>query len=115
MGGLGGSTGVVPTLWVTLRGFEKEHQRGIIQNFNLAALSVTFICYLGTGIVTRDMLPMCAAIVPVLIVCSLLGRRLYTGISDLAFRQVVLGLLTAGGIAMLVSAAPVLLARWWHA
>jgi len=112
MGGLGGATGVVPTLWCTLRGFDKDRQRGIIQNFNLAALSVTFACYLGTGIVTREMLPLCAAIVPALIVPSLIGRKLYLGISELAFRQVVLGLLTAGGMAMLASAAPVLQSRW---
>ena len=36
MGGLGGFTGVVPTLWCTVRGFDKDRQRGIIQNFNLA-------------------------------------------------------------------------------
>ena len=38
MGGLGGFTGVVPTLWCTLRGFEKDVQRAVIQNFNLAML-----------------------------------------------------------------------------
>ena len=43
MGGLGGFTGVVPTLWCTLRGFEKDVQRAVIQNFNLAMLAVTFV------------------------------------------------------------------------
>ena len=41
MGGLGGFTGVVPSLWCTLRGFDKALQRTVVQNFNLAALSVT--------------------------------------------------------------------------
>ncbi len=36
MGGLGGFTGAIPTLWCTLRGFDKDSQRAVIQNFNLA-------------------------------------------------------------------------------
>jgi uncharacterized membrane protein YfcA len=79
MGGLGGSTGVVPTLWCTLRGYAKDEQRSIIQNFNLAALAATFASYVATGIVTRDMLPVFAVVVPAIIVPSLLGRRRPSG------------------------------------
>ncbi|HVZ45516.1 MAG TPA: sulfite exporter TauE/SafE family protein [Ramlibacter sp.] len=111
MGGLGGSTGLVPTLWCTLRGFAKDEQRSIIQNFNLAALGITFASYVATGIATRDMVPYFAALVPAMILPSLAGRRLYLGISEQGFRQVVLGLLTFSGLAMLASALPVLLAR----
>jgi uncharacterized membrane protein YfcA len=112
MGGLGGSTGVVPTLWCTLRGFDKDQQRSIIQNFNLATLAVTFASYVATGIVTADMLPTFAVVVPAVVIPSVLGRRLYLGISESGFRKVVLGLLTAAGVAMLASSVPVLLARW---
>jgi uncharacterized protein len=111
MGGLGGFTGVVPTLWCTLRGFEKDVQRAVIQNFNLAMLAVTFTTYALTGIATREMLPLFAIVAPAMLVPSLLGARLYVGISDVTFRKVVLGLLTLSGIAMLVSAAPVLIHR----
>jgi hypothetical protein len=41
----------------------------------------------------------------------LLGTRVYVGTGELAFRQLVLGLLSASGVALLVSSAPVLLAR----
>jgi uncharacterized membrane protein YfcA len=111
MGGLGGSTGVVPTLWCTLRGFDKDHQRAVIQNFNLSALAITFASYLATGIVTRDMLPLFAVVVPAMILPVLAGRRVYLGISEAGFRKVVLGLLTLSGAAMVSSSVPVLLAR----
>ena len=111
MGGLGGSTGIAPTLWITLRGLDKEAQRAIIQNFNLAALGITFASYLAMGIVTRDMVPYLLVVAPALIVPSMLGRRMYIGISEQGFRKVVLGLLTLSGAAMLGSAAPVLIAR----
>ena len=112
LGGLGGSTGVVPTLWCTLRGFDKEQQRSVIQNFNLATLAVTFLAYLATGIATADMLPLFAVVVPAMLIPLVLGARLYVGISELGFRKVVLGLLTASGAALLVSVGPELLRRF---
>ena len=112
MGGLGGFTGVVPTLWCTVRGFDRDRQRAVIQNFNLAMQVVTFASYLASGIVQRDMLPLLAIVAPAMLVPSLLGARMYLGISDAAFRKVVLGLLEASGVALLVSSVPVLLARW---
>lgn len=111
MGGLGGFTGVVPTLWCTMRGWPKDEQRSVIQSFNLAVLAATFAGYLWAGLATREMLPLFAVVAPAMLVPSLLGARLYTGISDTTFRQVVLGLLFASGLALLVSAVPTLLAR----
>lgn len=106
MGGIGGFTGVVPTLWCTLRGFDKDKQRVVIQNFNLGALIVTMSVYVGTGIVTRDMLPMFAIVAPAMLIPTLLGTRVYIGISDVAFRRIVLTLLTCSGVAMLLASVP---------
>jgi uncharacterized membrane protein YfcA len=112
MGGLGGFTGVVPTLWCQVRGFDKDGQRAIIQNFNLAMQLVTFGSYIATGIVKADMLPLFAIAAPAVVLPVLLGARLYLGISEQGFRKVVLGLLSATGVALLASSVPVLLARW---
>jgi uncharacterized protein len=111
MGALGGLTGVVPTLWCTLRDFNKDVQRAVIQNFNLTMLAVTFSSYLLAGIATREMLPLFAIIVPAMLVPSLLGGRLYMVISQAAFRKVVLGLLTVSGAALLAAALPMLIRR----
>lgn len=111
MGPLGGATGAIPTLWCTLRGFDKDSQRAVIQNFNLALLSVTFVAYLAQGIVTREMLPSLAVAVPAMLLPALLGMRVYIGISELSFRRIVLLLLTASGVALLVASLPVLLNR----
>jgi len=110
LGGVGGFTGVVPTLWCTLRRYPKELQRGVIQNFNLSMLLVTMAVYLGTGMVTREMLPLCAVVAPAMLLPTWLGTRLYIGISEARFRQLVLGLLTLSGVAMLAAAVPQLLA-----
>lgn len=110
MGGMGGFSGTVPTLWCTLRGFDKDAQRAVVQNFNLAMLSVTMAAYLWTGMVTREMLPMFALVGAAMLIPSLLGARLYIGISGAAFRKLVLSLLTASGLALLASSLPRLLA-----
>jgi uncharacterized membrane protein YfcA len=109
MGPLGGFTGAIPTLWCTLRGYERDTQRAVIQNFNLALLSVTMVSYLANGTVTRPMWPLMAVVAPALLLPALLGMKVYVGISPLAFRNVVLGLLTASGLAMLASSLPRLL------
>ncbi|MDP9900786.1 sulfite exporter TauE/SafE family protein [Variovorax ginsengisoli] len=112
MGGIGGFTGTVPTLWCTLRGFEKDAQRAVVQNFNLAMLTVTMGGYLATGLVTAPMLPLFAIVALAMLVPTWLGARLYTGLSEARFRQIVLGLLTLSGVTLLVSAVPRLAARW---
>ncbi|MEQ6435079.1 sulfite exporter TauE/SafE family protein [Comamonas sp. w2-DMI] len=111
MGGIGGFTGTLPTLWCTLRGYERDVQRAIIQNFNLSMLLVTMGTYLASGIVTRSMWPWFATVLPAMLIPSFIGTRVYIGISDMRFRQIVLGLLTFSGLALLVSALPKLWLR----
>lgn len=106
MGGIGGFTGPIPTLWCTLRQWEKDTQRAIIQNFNLAALSATMVAYVATGKISIEMLPTLAVVAPAMFVPTLLGARLYIGISESTFRKIVLSLLTASGVGLLASALP---------
>ncbi|SFC12576.1 hypothetical protein SAMN05216344_109139 [Polaromonas sp. OV174] len=104
MGAMGGFSGVLPTLWCSLRGYKKDTQRAIIQNFNLAILSVTWLSYVATGVVSFATLPMLALVIPAMLIPTLIGARVYIGISEATFRQITLGLLTASGLAMLLSA-----------
>ena len=106
MGGIGGFSGVLPSLWVTLRGWDKDLQRSVIQNFSLVALTVTLASYVITGMASADMWPKFAVVVPALLLPSLIGARIYHGLSPAAFRRVVLLLLTAAGVAMIAAALP---------
>lgn len=111
MGGLGGMTGVIPTLWTTMTGLPKDEQRAVIQNFNLATLSVTLLAYIASGSILPAMLPSIGLVMLAVLIPVLAGARLYVGISQSTFRAIVLSLLTLSGIAMLVSSVPQLLAR----
>ena len=59
----------------------------------------------------HDPLPSLAIVLPAMLVPALVGMRVYIGISELAFRRIVLLMLTASGVALLVAALPVLLSR----
>jgi uncharacterized membrane protein YfcA len=111
MGGIGGFAGTAPTLWCTLRGYAKDEQRAIVQNFNLAMQLFTMLGYLARGLIHRPMLPLFAVAAGAMLLPSLLGARLYVGISAQAFNRVVLGLLTASGVALLAASLPGLLQR----
>lgn len=110
-GGVGGFTGPIPTLWCTLRGFERDVQRSVVQNFNLSMLAVAFALQVASGNVAASMLPLLGIVAVCVLVPVLLGARLYIGISDVRFRQIVLGLLTLSGVALLASSLPVLWQR----
>lgn len=110
MGGLGGFAGVLPTLWCTLRRMNKDRQRVVIQNFNLATLAFAMLGHVVSGTVTAGMLPYLGIVAIAVLVPVLVGSRLYIGLSDLAFRRIVLTLLTLSGLALLSSSLPRLLA-----
>lgn len=55
------------------------------------------------------MAPMFAVVAPAMLIPTLLGTRLYIGISEVAFRRLVLGLLTCSGLTLLASSVPQLL------
>lgn len=69
------------------------------------------LTYVATGIVTTKMVPMFAIVAPAMLLPTLMGARLYVGISERTFRRIVLGLLALSGVAMIASAVPHLVAR----
>ncbi|MEN9630467.1 MAG: putative rane protein [Pseudomonadota bacterium] len=111
MGPLGGFTGAIPSLWCTLRGMDRHEQRALMQSFNLVVLATTSGLFLQRGLLTPAHGPALAVTAASLLVPALLGMWLYTRISALAFRNVVLGLLTASGVAMLAATLPALVAQ----
>ena len=108
MGGLGGFSGPAPTLWCSLRGWDKHTQRAMFQSFHLCMHSLTLTLYFASGLITAETLHMFAIAAPAMIVPTILGALLYGRISDHGFRRLVLLLLLASGIGLLASTWP-----WW--
>ena len=109
MGGIGGLAGAVPTLWCTLRGWDRDTQRAVFQSFNLTMHVVTSVAYIASGMVTREALGMFAIVGLAVIMPVLLGLWLYGRTSAVGFRRVLYGLLFAAGIGLVASSLPQLL------
>jgi hypothetical protein len=110
-GAVAGFAGPIPTLWATLRGWDRDTLRTVVQNFNLAMLVVTLAAYTARGMVTPPMVSLLPWVAAAVLVPVLLGARLYAGLSTETFKRVVLALLALTGAALLVRALPPLLAR----
>ncbi len=110
-GAVAGFAGPIPTLWATLRGWDRDTLRTVVQNFNLAMLVVTLAAYAARGLVTPVMVSLLPWVAAAVLVPVLLGARLYAGLSTEAFKRLVLALLALTGAALLLRAIPALLAR----
>lgn len=109
LGGIGGFAGAVPTLWASLQAWSKDEQRAIIQWFNLSMHIVTITGYGISGVITAERAKWLLVAIPAMLIPSLLGAKLYTKISDAAFRRLILAILAVTGIALLVSSVPKLI------
>jgi len=109
LGGLGGLTGPAPALWATLRGWERDTQRAVIQGFNLSMQALLMGAYLVSGTIGAEAFGLFPAVIAATLVPALIGVRLYRRISDLAFRRLVLGLLTVSGVILVSRSLPQLL------
>lgn len=104
MAPLSGFSGLAPALWATLRGYNKDEHRAVLQNFNLIVLSATVATNVYSGRLRPGMWPQMAVVAGVMILPALWGSKIYVGMSATAFRQTVLWLLVFAGAMMLMSA-----------
>ncbi|MHA6692848.1 sulfite exporter TauE/SafE family protein [Devosia sp. A449] len=100
LGGLAGISGPVPALWTTLRGWDKDTQRGVLQAFNIAMHITTLTAYALSGGITNEALVMFVWITPVLSVPAVLGVLLFRRLATQTFRRLILMLLLVSGLTL---------------
>jgi uncharacterized membrane protein YfcA len=104
MAPLSGFSGLAPALWASLRGYNKDEHRAVLQNFNLIVLSATVASNVWAGRLNRTHVPQMAIVAGTLILPAIWGSKIYVGMSAVAFRKTVLWLLVGSGITMLIAA-----------
>ena len=100
LGGIAGISGPVPTLWTTLRGWDKDTQRGVLQAFNIAMHMATLTAYALSGSITSETLTMFAWITPALAIPAVLGVLLFRRLATRTFRRLILLLLLVSGVTL---------------
>lgn len=101
LGGLGGYSGVVPTIWTQLRGWPKEVARGVYQPFILFAHLVT-LSVVGIVGIDASALPLIALALPPLALGAWIGLKIYGRLDERRFRQVLSLMIVASGLMLLV-------------
>lgn len=109
MGGIAGLSGPVPTLWTTLRGWDKDVQRGLLQGFNTSMHVATLTVYALSGKLIAEVWYPFALMVPAVLLPSLAGVLIFRRLSRRVFRRLVLIGLFASGLALLWGSVPELL------
>lgn len=99
LGGIGGYSGVIPTIWTQLRGWPKETARPVYQIYVILIQAVTLA---GIVWLTLDRLGlvMLVAVLPPLLLGTWIGWWLYGRLNERRFRQALAILLIASGITL---------------
>jgi uncharacterized protein len=101
LGGLGGYSGVLPSIWTQLRGWRKDVARGVYQPFILMAHVVTLVL-VGIAAMDTGGALMTLAALPALYAGAWIGWRIYGRLDERRFRQVLAALLVASGLTLVL-------------
>jgi len=101
LGGVGGYSGVLPTIWTQLRGWPKEIARGVYQPYIIIIQGITLA---GIIFVTLDRqgLVLMLAVLPPLLLGTWIGWQLYGRLNERRFRQILALLLMGSGLTLVL-------------
>lgn len=99
LGGLGGYSGVLPTIWTQLRGWPKDVARGVYQPFIIVAQVVTLVL-VGMVALDRATVLLFLTTLPPLAAGAILGWNIYGRLDDRRFRQMLAVLLIVSGLTL---------------
>jgi len=101
LGGIGGYSGVLPTIWTQLRGWPKETARGVYQPYIIVIQGITLA---GIILVTFDRqgLVLMLEVLPPLLLGTWIGWQLYGRLNERRFRQILAVLLMGSGLTLVL-------------
>jgi uncharacterized membrane protein YfcA len=99
LGGIGGYSGVLPTIWTQLKGWDKETARSVYQPYILFCQIFTLFL-VGTVAFDTAAALLFATTVPALFLGSWIGWRIYGRLNEHRFRQLLAIVLVASGVAL---------------
>jgi hypothetical protein len=103
LGGLAALSGVLPTIWASLKGWSKGERRVIFQTFNFALLTTMLGVSAVSGLINlRSILAILVA-TPGTLIGAAVGLRLYRRLDDVKFDRIVLTVLLLSGLALIRS------------
>jgi uncharacterized membrane protein YfcA len=103
LGGLAALSGVLVTVWASLKAWPKDQRRVFFQAFNFTVLTAMLVASAVSGLIgLRSLVALCVA-APGTFIGAWLGLRLYRRLDDLRFDRLVLAILLLSGLALIWS------------
>ena len=101
LGGIGGYSGVLPTIWTQIRGWPKAAARAVYQPYiivmhALALAGIVWVTLDRAGVI------MMVAVLPPLLLGTWVGWQLYGRLDDRRFRQALAVLLIISGLTLVL-------------
>jgi uncharacterized membrane protein YfcA len=101
LGGLAALSGVLVTIWASLKDWPKVQRRVFFQAFNFTVLTAMLLASVASGQVgLRSVLALCIA-APGTFIGAWVGLRLYHRLNDLAFDRLILAVLLLSGVGLI--------------
>ncbi len=101
LGGLTGLAGVIVAVWCQLQDWPKDMQRAIYQPALFAVLTMATTSMIIAGNLTAQVAKLYVFGLPILLIGTWVGLRLYGHLDDAMFRKVILVLLLISGVALI--------------
>lgn len=102
MGGFAALGGLLPTIWVGLQRLPKNTQRGTYEPFIFITSLTALVSFYIAGFFTTQVVYDFLKIVPILMLGSWLGVKIYPSINEDFFQKTVLVLILLSGIMLLI-------------
>lgn len=102
LGGATGLAGIIATIWCQLRGWPKDQQRTVFQPVGVATFAMSAAWLGGGGAISGETIWLFLLGMPVLLLGTWAGLKLYGRLDEAGFRIVVLALLFISGIALII-------------
>ena len=103
LGGLAALSGVLPTVWASLKGWPKDQRRVFFQAFNFTVLTAMLVASAASGLVGLGSLIALGVAAPGTLIGAWLGLRLYRRLDDWRFDRLVLSVLLLSGLVLVWS------------
>lgn len=103
IGALTGLAGIVVNIWTTMQGLPKDEQRAVFQPSAVLLFIITIVWFSGAGIVPEGTWNLFLMGLPLVLIGTQIGLKLYGHLDEAQFRKLVLGLLLVSGVTLVPS------------
>ena len=102
MGGAASLSGVLPTMWCSMRPWSKSQTRAILQPFNMTILAVTATTLAIRGAYDWEVIRSIAIALPIALIFAQAGIALFKQLRDDQFRRLLIAMMFAGGMLLML-------------